>query len=83
MLDLIGSWVTTYQISSKSSEGPVLVALHRLDESSILREQATLQNLGYLPDIRFNIVIYLPKSTEFRSGTEPTNEAKRPYCLGP
>jgi hypothetical protein len=52
-----GPWVTPYQITSKSSEGPVLVALHWLDESSILREQTTLQNLGYLPDIRFNIVI--------------------------
>jgi hypothetical protein len=52
-----GPWVTPYQIISKSSEGPVLVALHWLDESSIVRERATLQNLGYLPDIRFNIVI--------------------------
>jgi len=51
------AWVTPYQITSKSSEGPVFVALHWLDESSILREQTTLQNLGYVPDIRFNIVI--------------------------
>ena len=52
-----GPWVTPYQISSKSSEGPVLVALHWLDEPSILRERTTLQNLGYLPNIRFNTVI--------------------------
>jgi hypothetical protein len=52
-----GPWVTPYQISSKSSEGPVLVALHWLDESSILRERPTLQDLGYLPRIRFNTVI--------------------------
>ena len=52
-----GPWVTPYQITSKSSEGPVLVALHWLDESSILRERASLQNLGYLPRIRFNTVI--------------------------
>jgi hypothetical protein len=52
-----GPWVTPYQISSKSSEGPVLVALHWLDESSIVRERPTLQNLGYLPRIRFNTVI--------------------------
>ena len=52
-----GPWVTPYQISSKSSEGPLLVALHWLDESSILRERTTLQNLGYLPNIRFNKVI--------------------------
>jgi hypothetical protein len=31
--------------------------LHWLDESSILRERTTLQNLGYLPNIRFNKVI--------------------------
>jgi hypothetical protein len=52
-----GPWVTPYQITSKSSEGPVLVALHWLDESSILTERARLQNLGYLPNIRFNTVI--------------------------
>jgi len=52
-----GPWVTPYQISSKSSEGPLLVALHWLDESSILRERTTLQSLGYLPNIRFNKVI--------------------------
>ena len=52
-----GPWVTPYQITSKSAHGPVLVALHWLDESSILQEQATLQRLGYLPSIRFNTVI--------------------------
>jgi hypothetical protein len=52
-----GPWVTPYQIISKSAEGPVLVALHWLDESTILRERATLQDLGYLPNIRFNTVI--------------------------
>lgn len=52
-----GPWITPYQISSKSSKGPVLVALHWLDEPSILRERATLQDLGYLPNIRFNKVI--------------------------
>jgi hypothetical protein len=50
-------WVTPYQISSKSPEGPAFVALHWLDESSILSERTTLQNLGYLPNIRFNTVI--------------------------
>jgi hypothetical protein len=34
-----GPWVTPYQITSKSSEGPVLVALHWLDESTILQER--------------------------------------------
>jgi len=52
-----GPWVTPYQITSRSPEGPVLVALHWLDEPSILRERATLQNVGYLPNIRFNAVI--------------------------
>jgi hypothetical protein len=52
-----GPWVTPYQITSKSFEGPVLVALHWLDESSILRERPTLQDLGHLPHIRFNTVI--------------------------
>jgi hypothetical protein len=52
-----GPWVTPYQITSKSVEGPVLVALHWLDEFSILSERPTLQELGYLPNIRFNTVI--------------------------
>jgi hypothetical protein len=52
-----GPWVTPYQITSKSAEGPVLVALHWLDEPSILRDRATLQTHGYLPGIRFNTVI--------------------------
>src|SRR5258708_29889975 len=52
-----GPWVTPYQITSKSSEGPVLVALHWLDESSILRERPTLQDLRYLPNIRVKSVI--------------------------
>src|SRR5258708_40185114 len=52
-----GHWVTPCQIDSKSAEGPVLVALHWLDESSILSERPTRQELGYLPNIRFNTVI--------------------------
>jgi hypothetical protein len=52
-----GPWVTPYQITSKSAEGPVLVALHWLDEPSILRDRAMLQTHGYLPGIRFNTVI--------------------------
>lgn len=41
------------------TEGPVLVALHWLDVSSILRERDKLQHLGYLPDVRFNTVLDL------------------------
>jgi hypothetical protein len=52
-----GPWVTPYQITSNSPKGPVLVALHWLDESSILDERTALQHLGYLPGIRFNVVI--------------------------
>jgi hypothetical protein len=52
-----GPWVTPFQITSKSADGPVLVALHWLDESSIVTERPTLQELGYLPNIRFNTVI--------------------------
>jgi hypothetical protein len=50
-----GPWVTPYQITSKSSEGPVLVALHWLDEPSILAERAILESLGYLPRIRIQL----------------------------
>ncbi len=52
-----GPWVTPYQITSRSAEGPVFVALHWLDEPSILKDRLTLQTCGYLPDIRFNTVI--------------------------
>ena len=65
-----GPWETPYQITSKSSEGPVLVALHWLDASSILRERPTLQDLGYLPNIRFNIVI---KAALARRGLSRSN----------
>jgi hypothetical protein len=52
-----GPWVTPYQITSNSPKGPVLVALHWLDENSISDERATLLHLGYLGGIRFNVVI--------------------------
>jgi hypothetical protein len=52
-----GPWITPYQIISNSFEGPVLLALHWLDEPSILRNRPTLREFGYLPDIRFNTVL--------------------------
>jgi hypothetical protein len=52
-----GPWVTPYQISSKSPDGPVLVALHWLDEGTVKDQRTMLAKLGYLPDIRFNKVI--------------------------
>lgn len=52
-----GPWVTPYQISSKSPDGPVLVALHWLDEHTVKDQRSILAKFGYLPDIRFNKVI--------------------------
>jgi hypothetical protein len=52
-----GPWVTPYQISSKSPDGPVLVALHWLEEETIRVQRPVLEKFGYLPDIRFNTVI--------------------------
>jgi len=52
-----GPGVTPYQISSKSPDGPVLVALHWLDEGTVKDQRTILAKLGYLPDIRFNKVI--------------------------
>jgi len=52
-----GPWVTPYQISSKSPDGPALVALHWLEEETIEVQRPVLEKFGYLPDIRFNTVI--------------------------
>ena len=49
-----GDWVTPYQISSSSAHGPVLVALHWLDEGSIDASKVVLQRLGFLPDLKFD-----------------------------
>lgn len=52
-----GPWVTPYQISSRSPDGPALVALHWLEEETIEVQRTVLEKFGYLPDIRFNTVI--------------------------
>jgi hypothetical protein len=52
-----GLWVTPYQISSRSPDGPALVALHWLEEETIEVQRTVLEKFGYLPDIRFNTVI--------------------------
>jgi hypothetical protein len=52
-----GPWVTPYQISSRSPDGPALVALHWLEEETIEVQRGVLEKFGYLPDIRFNTVI--------------------------
>ncbi len=52
-----GPWVTPYQIISNSLTGPALVALHWLDEAAIRDNDACLREIGYLPNIRFNVVL--------------------------
>src|SRR4051812_45622193 len=54
-----GPWVTPYQKKSRSPDGPVLVALHWLDAPSIELNRPILDELGYLPGIRFNNVLDL------------------------
>ena len=58
-----GEWVTPLQISAKSPTGPVLVALHWLDEPSINENRPVLERLGYLPGIRFNNVLDIALQT--------------------
>lgn len=54
-----GPWVSPYQITSKSQDGPCLVAYHWLDVPSIHIHRAILAELGYLPGIKFNNVLDL------------------------
>src|SRR4051794_20862690 len=54
-----GPWVTPYQTMSRSPDGPVLVALHWLDASSIRANEDVLRRFGYLPGLRFNDVLEL------------------------
>lgn len=51
-----GDWITPYQIRSRSSEGPVLVAHHWLDAPSVERHRGQLAD-GFLPGIPFNEVL--------------------------
>lgn len=41
-----GPWVTPYQISSNSPDGPLLLALHLRDEETITDRRLILSNLG-------------------------------------
>jgi hypothetical protein len=50
-------WVTPYQKISCSPDGPVLVGLHWLDEDSIEAHRVELEECGYLPGMRFNVVL--------------------------
>ena len=52
-----GEWVTPYQKASKSTTGPVLVALHWLDTPSVDKHRDVLKEKGYLPHILFNKVV--------------------------
>lgn len=52
-----GDYVSPYQIASKSTKGPVLIAYNWLDVPSIEENRSTLTQLGYLPGITFNNVL--------------------------
>lgn len=53
-----GEWVTPYQKTSRSMEGPVLVALHWIGSDSIAKaNHAALHEYGCLPEICFNKVL--------------------------
>lgn len=52
-----GPYVTPYQMSACSPDGPVLVAQDWLDAPSVEANRATLKLRGYLPGIPFNEVL--------------------------
>jgi hypothetical protein len=52
-----GPYVTPYQITACSLDGPVLVGKDWLDAPSVEANRATLKLLGYLPGIPFNEVL--------------------------
>lgn len=52
-----GPWVTPLQITAGSLSGPVLIALHWLDEASIHTHHEVLLKVGHLPRITFNRVL--------------------------
>jgi hypothetical protein len=52
-------YVTPYQITSNSSDGPVLIGFHWANEAHIIQHREILKRLGYLPSSRFNIVLSL------------------------
>jgi hypothetical protein len=54
-----GDWVSPYQISSRSADGPCLVAYNWLDAPSVIANSGILHELGYLPKIPFNEVMRL------------------------
>lgn len=56
---LEGEWITPYQISSRSSHGPVLVAFNWFDLPSARKHREKLLEQGYLEGIVFNRVMDL------------------------
>ena len=52
-----GEWVTPYQMLSRSSTGPVLIAYHWFDVPSIDKYRHKLKEFGYMPGIIFNNVL--------------------------
>lgn len=55
--DFDGPYITPYQISSCSPDGPVLVAYNWFDLPSAIRHQEILKRLGYMPGVNFNKVM--------------------------
>jgi hypothetical protein len=74
-----GPWVTPYQISSKSPDGPVLVALHWLDEHTVKDQRTILVELGYLPDIRSTRSLI--SRSRNRGCADPTFTSRRRFIL--
>jgi hypothetical protein len=56
-VDFDGDWITPLQITSRAMDGPVLIALHWLEEDAIRKNSQVLKKLGYLPAIPFNKVL--------------------------
>jgi hypothetical protein len=56
-IDFDVSWVTPYQISAHSEDGPVLVGYSWSDAPTVRENRSILEKCGYLPGIPFNKVI--------------------------
>ena len=52
-----GDWVSPYQISSRSPDGPVLLAYNWCDAETFLQKRRDIEPGGYLPGMKFNVVL--------------------------
>ncbi len=52
-----GDWVSPYQISSRSPDGPVLLAYNWCDAETFLQRRKEVEPGGYLPGMKFNVVL--------------------------